>query len=69
MVEPAGNATFQFRHKSFQQSLFCSAIERREADTFWSSDEVAIENIDNPELQNVFKIGGGACGDPAGDAM
>ena len=58
LFECIGNAKFQFRHLSFQHCLFCSAIIDRQADQFWESNEIAIQHVENPELQNVFKIGG-----------
>ena len=36
---------FQFKHLSFQEALFVSALVRGEASTFWATDQVAAQNL------------------------
>ena len=41
--------------------MFAMAIEHREADVFWSSDEVSLRNLNDPFYRNTFRLGGRAC--------
>jgi len=53
---------FQFSHLSFQESLFGQALKQGQSPSFWSTDDLVCEHLNDAFYRNALTIGRGHLG-------